>query len=183
MAWLGGPVIGIVNGVARDTTYGTRIGEQAAHEQGQPVLAESCPPPSGAAHQLSTATGVAAFAAYFLLLQRRWPIRREREAARIGRVWLALTVLFEFGFGRLVAKKSWQELLGDYNLAAGRTWPLLLAWLAVGPAVVRRSRPERTDLAGRGGSAIRHETVPDYSDSRVPEAADILLGPPAETDE
>ena len=35
----------------------------------------------------------------------------------MGTGWLALTVVFEFGFGRLVAKQSWDELLADYNVA------------------------------------------------------------------
>ena len=51
--------------------------------------------------------------------------------------WLGLTVAFEFGFGRLVAKQSWEDLLSDYNVARGRTWPLVLAWIAAGPAAVR----------------------------------------------
>ena len=36
-------------------------------------------------------------------------------------MWLGLTLAFEFGFGRLVAKQSWEQLLADYNVAAGRT--------------------------------------------------------------
>lgn len=83
-AWAGGALIGIANGIAREATYGKRVGEQTAH-------------------------GLS-----------------------------GLTVAFEFGFGRLVAKQSWHELLGDYDLRRGRTWPLVLAWIAVGPAVVRR---------------------------------------------
>jgi hypothetical protein len=54
--------------------------------------------------------------------------------------WLALTVAFEFGFGRLVAKQSWDELLADYDVAEGRTWPFVLAWIAAGPAAVRALR-------------------------------------------
>ena len=34
----------------------------------------------------------------------------------------------------------------------------------------------RLEHTGPGGSAIRHETVPDYSDPKVREAADVLLG-------
>ena len=63
-----------------------------------------------------------------------------RQARRIGAVWVALTVAFEFGFGRRVAKKRWSELLADYNLAKGRTWVLVLLWLAAGPDVIRRIR-------------------------------------------
>lgn len=70
-------------------------------------------------------------------LGRRWPIPTAGDALKIGASWLALTVAFEFGFWRAVAKQSWQQLLADYNLAEGRTWPLVLAWIAFGPSVVR----------------------------------------------
>lgn len=76
---------------------------------------------------------IVAFAAYFWRLHRRWPIPGGAEALRIGRAWLTLTVAFEFTFGRLVAKKSWRELASEYNLAEGRAWPAVLAWLATGP--------------------------------------------------
>jgi hypothetical protein len=56
----------------------------------------------------------------------------------VGAAWLGLTIGFEFGFGRLVAKQSWERLLADYDVSAGRTWPLVLAWLAAGPEVTRR---------------------------------------------
>ena len=87
-----------------------------------------------------------AFAAYFWSLQRRWPIPSTGEALRIGGIWLVLTIGFEFGFGRLVGRKSWRELLSDYDIAKGRTWPLVLVWLAAGPAVTRKACSTR---AGR----------------------------------
>ena len=117
-AWPGGAVIGVANGVLREATYGRRVDESAAH-------------------LISGATAVAAFAAYFAALQRRRPIATPAEARAIGGMWLALTVAFEFGFGRAVAKQSWDELLADYDLAHGRIWPLVLAWIAAGPAVTR----------------------------------------------
>lgn len=117
-AWPGGAAIGVANGVLRQATYAKRLGEMPAH-------------------QVSTATAITAFAVYFAWLQRRWPIRDRAEALQIGGSWLALTVAFEFTLGRRVAKLSWQQLLADYNLAAGRTWPLVLIWLALGPEVVR----------------------------------------------
>jgi hypothetical protein len=54
--------------------------------------------------------------------------------------WLAMTVAFEFGFGRAVAHQSWDQLLADYDLRSGRTWPIVLAWIALGPATVHRLR-------------------------------------------
>lgn len=63
------------------------------------------------------------------------------EAAALGTAWLALTVAFVFGFGRLVANQSWEELIADYNVAQGRTWPFVLAWIAGGSAVVQKVHP------------------------------------------
>ena len=106
-AWVGGAGIGVANGILRETTFGRRLSERAAH-------------------QLSTATAIGAFAGYFAALQRRWPLRDRGEALSVGAAWAALTVAFEFGFGRLVAKQSWDRLLADYDISQGRTWPLVL---------------------------------------------------------
>ena len=119
LAWLGGPAIGIANGTVRELAYRDRVGEQRAH-------------------QLSTLTAIGLFAAYFDVLSRRWPLPSERDALRVGGAWLALTVLFELGFGRAEGK-AWRELLADYDLRHGRLWPLALAWLAVGPSVMSRA--------------------------------------------
>jgi len=119
LAWIGGAAIGVGNGVTREATYGRRLDDASAN-------------------RLSVLTAVAAFAAYFHLLQRRWPLGKRSEALKIGGAWLGLTVAFEFTFGRLVAKKSWRELAADYNLRKGRLWPLVLAWIALSPEVTRR---------------------------------------------
>jgi hypothetical protein len=120
-AWLGAALIGVANGVAREATYARLVDERTAH-------------------QVSGVTGIAAFAAYFRALQARWPLPSTATALEVGGAWVAMTVAFEFGFGRLVAKQSWEDLLADYDLAAGRTWPLVLAWIGLGPAVVRAIR-------------------------------------------
>jgi hypothetical protein len=129
LAWLGGPVIGIANGLLREASYARKLGE-------------------GTAHQLSSVTAIAAFAAYFRALHHRWPIATDREAAEVGAAWLALTMGFELAFGRAVAKQSWQELVADYNVARGRMWPLVLAWIAIGPMVTRRLAGRLTSGAG-----------------------------------
>ena len=123
LAWLGGPLIGIANGTLRELAYKDRVGERTAH-------------------QLSTGSAIGLFAGYFELLARRRPLSSTREALEVGIAWLALTVAFEFGFGHYVAHTSWRELFADYDLRRGRLWPLVLAWIALGPAVVR-SRRER----------------------------------------
>jgi hypothetical protein len=124
VAWLGGAAIGVANGVAREATIVKRLPERTAHN-------------------VSTGTAIAAFTGYFRALDRRWPLPTAADALMVGGTWVAMTVGFEFGFGRLVAKQSWSELVADYNLARGRTWPLVLIWLAIGPEATRRSRERR----------------------------------------
>jgi len=51
----------------------------------------------------------------------------------IGALWLALTVAFEFLFGRHVSGATWESLLADYDLRQGRLWPLVLVTVLVGP--------------------------------------------------
>jgi len=117
-AWLGGPLLGIANATVRELGYRDRVGELAAH-------------------QISTATGIALFGGYFWALERRWPLPTTRTALAVGGGWTALTIAFEFGFGRGVAHTSWDELLADYDVRKGRLWPLVLAWIALGPALLR----------------------------------------------
>ena len=119
IAWLGGSVLGIANGVARDTLYADRVGELTAE-------------------QISGATLVALLAGYFWMLERRWPIPTARQALGIGATWLLLTVAFEFLFGHFGDGKSWSELLENYDLSGGHLWVLVLVWVGVGPAVIRR---------------------------------------------
>ena len=81
LAWVGGPLIGIANGTLREVAYKDRVGELTAH-------------------QISTGSAIALFAGYFELLARRRPLASTRETLEVGVAWLALTVAFEFGFGR-----------------------------------------------------------------------------------
>lgn len=55
------------------------------------------------------------------------------QCAAIAGVWLAMTIAFEFLFGHYVDGASLQELLADYNLFAGRLWPIVLASIAAAP--------------------------------------------------
>jgi hypothetical protein len=115
--WPGKALLGVLNGAAREVLYARRTGDRTAH-------------------QLSTATMIALLAAYFVALDRCWPLQTRARALRVGSGWLALTAMFEFGFGRWVAKEEWSELLADYDLPHGRLWSLVLAWTALGPLAV-----------------------------------------------
>ena len=118
VAWLGAAVLGIVNGTIRELAYKDRVGESTAN-------------------RISVATLIALLALYFSVLQRRWPLPTTRDALSIGAIWVALTVLFEFGFGHYVDGDSWEELLENYDVTEGNLWILILLWIAAGPESVR----------------------------------------------
>lgn len=119
LAWLGGPVLGILNGGARDALYEEAVGEQAANV-------------------VSTGTLLALLAGYMWLLERRWPLRTRREALTVGAAWAVLTVLFEAGFGRWVEGEPWSAVLEQYDVTAGNAWIVVPAAMAAGPELVRR---------------------------------------------
>ena len=58
------------------------------------------------------------------------------DAWRIGSMWLAMTLIFEFGAGHYLFGTSWTALLADYNLLAGRLWILVLVATLTAPALV-----------------------------------------------
>jgi len=119
IAWLALMVIAIVNGALREFSYGKFISELAAH-------------------QLSTLTGIAFTGLFVWFLNRVWALESSAQAWTIGAIWLAITILFEFGFGHFVAGHPWSRLLADYNLFAGRVWILFLLWILVLPYAVYR---------------------------------------------
>ena len=123
-AWGGAAALGMANGVARDLLYRDRLGDLRAH-------------------QVSTATLIAALAAYAAALERRHPIPTASEARTIGAIWSGLTVAFEFVLGRRVTHESWASLLGNYDLRRGRVWSLVPLALATLPVAVQRAERGR----------------------------------------
>lgn len=123
-AWLGAVVIGLGNATLREAAVRPFANEQTAD-------------------QISVATGIALLGLYVWVLERRWPIATTRTALAIGGAWAALTVGFEFAFGHWVAGDSWAELGRNYDVTAGRLWPLLVLWVAVAPALLRALRARR----------------------------------------
>jgi hypothetical protein len=118
---LGLAALGVANGVLREAAYAGAVGDHAAH-------------------QISTFTLVAMVVVYTWWLQRRWPLASTRDALRVGALWAAMTVAFEFGFGQYVAGASWSALLADYDLTRGNLWLLVLATIALAPALTRHER-------------------------------------------
>ena len=118
-AWFPMVLIGIANGVLREATYGKHLGELQAH-------------------QTSTVSAVVLFGIYIYIVVRIWTLQSPVQAFIVGLMWLALTVAFEFIFGRWVAGHSWSWLLHDYNVFAGRVWVFVPIWVTIAPYVFYR---------------------------------------------
>jgi hypothetical protein len=58
----------------------------------------------------------------------------------VGALWLAMTLAFEFGFGRLVQHKPWAEILAAYTFKGGNLWPLVLAVVLISPWLAAKLR-------------------------------------------
>jgi hypothetical protein len=119
IAWIPMLLIAIANGAFRQLTFGKVMPELRAH-------------------QLSTVIGSVLIGLFIRAVVRLWPPASARQALSIGLVWLALTVAFEFVFGRFVMHRPWYQLFNDYNLIEGRVWAVFLIWLTLAPYVFFR---------------------------------------------
>ena len=108
--------IAIANGALREFTYGKKMSELKSH-------------------QLSSLTGTAVFFVYTYFLSIFVPINSIKTALTAGSIWLVLTIVFEFTFGRYVAGHSWEKLFSDYNLFKGRVWILVLLAIFLYPSI------------------------------------------------
>lgn len=112
--------VAILNGLVRESLIRPRVGELRGH-------------------QVSVATGSAGFLALVYALWRGEVGRMaDRDLLRMGAGWTVATILFEFGFGRYLRGFSWEQLLHDYNIRAGRLWILVLAVVLFSPLIVKR---------------------------------------------
>src|SRR5690606_2475498 len=134
VAWFGMLALALVNGTLRAVVT-------------QPLLGET------AARALATVFLLAALTGYVWWLHRRRPIPTARQAWAIGLAWVAMTLAFEFGWGRAVEGLAWPALLADCDVTAGRIWVLVPVWTALAPVVVRRAQAaHRPGGASRGGA-------------------------------
>ena len=153
-AWLIFMLIAVSIGALREAVLTHQLGELAAHQIGTIVVS------------LLIAGVIVVF------VRRLHP--EPLPALGIGAGWMAMTVAFEFGVFHFIAGHPMSELLANYNLAAGRLWPLVLLselvtpWLAA--SLIARPKPASPAYAPRAGSkttglpaeyrrAISHEEI------------------------
>lgn len=124
-AWGAMLIVAMANGLVRDLTYGRQM---------EALLA----------HQLSTLSGCVLLGGVIRFFVRRWPPASSRQSLAIGLGWTLTTIAFELVFFHFVGGHSWEALLANYNLFAGRVWVVLLLWIAIAPAVFFRLQKPRS---------------------------------------
>ena len=139
VGWLALPVLAVLNGLIRDTTYGRSMSYELSHA-------------------ISVFPLIIAILAWSAVLASRWPLPGAVKALRVGLAWLALTLAFEFGLGALQGL-SMEVMLAEYDISSGKLWPLIPLATLVAPALVRRiahdSPPLHRDPAARHRSGRR----------------------------
>ena len=85
------------------------------------------------AGQVSSVLGVCLVVTLAGVFVQRLPEPASGPLVRTGILWGLLTLAFEFGFGRYVSGLGWDVLLADYDLRAGRLWPLVLLATVISP--------------------------------------------------
>lgn len=115
-AWLSFAGIAVMLGAIRVKHLEPALGEQKAHVIGTLAV---CVALLAAIQLFVNASG----------LRDTWPLMR------IGAFWTVLTICFEFFFGLVVAKKSLEQILADYDIFRGRIWVLVLATTFWGPVL------------------------------------------------
>jgi hypothetical protein len=85
-----------------------------------------------AARQVSSLLGVCIVVTAAGIYVRRLPDPARQPLARAGLLWGALTLAFELGLG-FMSGMSLGEMLADYDVTAGRLWPLVLLATVLAP--------------------------------------------------
>jgi hypothetical protein len=120
LTWILMIPVAILNGIFRESVIRRKVGELRAH-------------------QLSVVTGSTGFVALVHALWRGEAGRiDDRDLFRMGAAWVIATILFEFGFGHYLRGLSWEVLLHDYNIRAGRLWVVMLLVLLFSPLIAKR---------------------------------------------
>ena len=119
-AWFAIMVAAILNGAVRDVVFLPRIGDPIARAVSCITLA-------------SVILGIT-----WASISWMNPAS-SRDAWHIGMLWVAMTLMFEFGAGHYLFHTPWPALLADYNVLAGRLWILVLAATLIAPALTYRA--------------------------------------------
>jgi hypothetical protein len=92
------------------------------------------------ARQLSVFTACILIAVIALLFITWLGASRKGMLLMVGALWVMLTLMFEFGVGRLVLGFSWERLTEDYDISRGGLIGLGLLFMFAAPYLAARMR-------------------------------------------
>lgn len=115
--WLLLAIIATANGMARNAIYKPIFGDLLAHQISTLILI------------------IIIFLFSFFAWQKNFKDLKPKIFLLIGFVWLILTEAFEFLAGHYLFGNSWEKILGDYNIFAGRLWILVLIAICFSPII------------------------------------------------
>jgi hypothetical protein len=101
------------------------------------------------AHQVAFVTGSIVILAIATLFIRWLHAAKILQLFQVGLLWLALTLGFEIGLGRLIFRYSWERIFADYNLSQGGLMGFGLMLLLFAPLIAAKLRgvmPRRMHL-------------------------------------
>lgn len=82
---------------------------------------------------LSSVIAIAIILLISRALVKAHPEAPHRIWSRIGVLWGVLTLAFEFLLGRFLTGLTWQQMVSNYNIFAGRLWPFVLLTVFLAP--------------------------------------------------
>ena len=91
-------------------------------------------------HVLSTLTLCGAILVVSWFSMQWVGVTTRRDAIRIGLLWVASTLTFEFLAGHYLFGTPWRQLLADYDILAGRIWILVLLATVCAPVLALHAR-------------------------------------------
>lgn len=117
--------IAITNGIIREITYKTIIGESSAHLVSTLIA------------------GLTFILLTYFMLRHQVLNKRNSLLFLIGIFWVLMTILFEFIFGHYIDKQPWERLFFDYNIFKGRVWGLFLILISISLLLIKRIQQAR----------------------------------------
>ncbi|MEF3695656.1 hypothetical protein [Desulfolutivibrio sp.] len=70
---------------------------------------------------------------YTWIMMHFWGETSVWTALKVGVSWTVATFVFECTMGMVLMKKSWSEIMADYNVCHGRLWLLVLVSTLTAP--------------------------------------------------
>jgi hypothetical protein len=119
-------VIAVMNGALREVVLTPALGTQWGHVVSTLLLA-------------ALILVLAAISGHWIGFQN------DSEAVRVGLLWTVLVLAFEFLAGHFLFGRSWEYLLADYNVSAGRVWVLVPIVTLFAPLLSERLMKRRAE--------------------------------------